>query len=936
MQKYAPAIVIFSIAFIMIAPLQVLDVSAAVPSTMSVSGNSIAVTSYDDRRVVLSWTAPTANHVDGITDYQLNVGTNSDCATGIATYSDPISTALFGSVFNLTPDTTYYFAISAVNADGTGTRSDCVSQKTLGTAAFQDFRGEAQDFDAGHSFGEGTQFKPGQSFSAGTMTFGANQQFGAGTEFAAGQSFASGTQTFEGTQTFGAGSTFAAGQEFSIGQVFTAAMTFGDGTHFHDGVEFSDGQEFAKAAIFGDGTKFGGSTVFTEANTFGENMDFSAGAHTFSAAQTFPKGSTFGASQSFGAGESHNFFFDDMAFLAGTDFGAARTFGDGFQATGSQNWDDEAHTFGEDPFFNGLVNFADNQAFPKGTSFVSGQTFESGEDYTFGKGMDFAGGETFGKARTFGEGSYFSAASSDMGTFENIFSEYMHMPPSQAFTAIQTMGEHMHFGDDTDFTGAEQVFKQGAHFGDGTTFKVGQDLPADVVPPFGLMLTAFECLDAACIPDDGAAYLAPGEFLTPGVDPDPIFTAITKDSKAIEMDGLGFAMTFNGDVAIAGTVSVDPIDPATLVSSTEVTTTSGARSVNIGNGTLETVGTVLDISMGTATATGSMDITVEYDESNIPSGGSEDGLEVIHHNGDNWIKESNCTQDLVNNKFTCTVTSLSPIGVGSSGASSGGGGASGCTQCKVLRTHGGFAINDSAYTLIKKYNDIDANVVKTGEPVEITLSIGNTNAAPRVTSAIVYMDVYGSPANYKQSSSISYTTSAVDKVAVNDRGGLWSSTDVGIEYVSHPIHQTAYRDNYVFTMIFDKPMDTSHIVIETTNHYGIPEVLYVMNGLKVVENEGNYADEVDLQEATEPEVILQSTPEADVVIEPELVSDPEPVFMSDAITSLELILDPEPLPAVSAEPEQDMTSELAIDLEPVLKSEPKQKDFFSWLASLFS
>jgi len=95
-------------------------------------------------------------------------------------------------------------------------------------------------------------------------------------------------------------------------------------------------------------------------------------------------------------------------------------------------------------------------------------------------------------------------------------------------------------------------------------------------------------------------------------------------------------------------------------------------------------------------------------------------------------------------------------------------------------------------------------------------------------------------------------------------------------------------------------------------------------------------DEVDLQEATEPEVILQSTPEVDVVVEPELVSDPEPAFMSDAITSLELILDPEPIPTVSAEPEQDMVSELAIDPEPVLGSEPKQKDFFSWLASLFS
>ena len=129
-------------------------------------------------------------------------------------------------------------------------------------------------------------------------------------------------------------------------------------------------------------------------------------------------------------------------------------------------------------------------------------------------------------------------------------------------------------------------------------------------------------------------------------------------------------------------------------------------------------------------------------------------------------------------------------------------------------------------------------------------------------------------------------------------------------------------------MIFDNPMDTSHIVIETTNHYGIPEVLYVMDALKVVENEGNYTDEVKLQEESGPEVILQSTPEVDVVVEPELVSDPEPAFMSDAITSLELILDPEPIPTVSAEPEQDMGSELSIDPEPVLNQSLSKKTSF--------
>ena len=94
--------------------------------------------------------------------------------------------------------------------------------------------------------------------------------------------------------------------------------------------------------------------------------------------------------------------------------------------------------------------------------------------------------------------------------------------------------------------------------------------------------------------------------------------------------------------------------------------------------------------------------------------------------------------------------------------------------------------------------------------------------------------------------------------------------------------------------------------------------------------------ELELQEESEPEVIIQSTPEPEAAVQPKLVSDPEPAFMSNAISSLDFVLDQEPLPAVSAEPEQGIASESAIDPEPVLKSEPKQKDFFSWLASLFS
>ena len=912
-RKYASVMFVCSIAFLMIAPLQVIDVHAAVPD--QVTGVSIAA--YTDNSIQVNFNMPRST--SGVSDFLFQISTDNVTFTAVTT---PVNVDLTYNYVGLEADTTYYLKVRAVGGDGNGAWSDSLTQKTRvgGNQSFSD-----QSFDAGREFGDGSTFANDQSFTGGAMEFGSGQTFGTGTEFADNQSFTGGTQTFGDSQTFGDATEFAANQSFTAG-----THTFGSGQVFGDGTEFAAGQGFTATQTFGTGATFGSGTTFGAAQTFGANTDFSGGVHTFSAAQSFKTGAAFGENQTFGAGQSHDFSVDGMTFAAGTDFGAARTFGAEMSFGGAQNWDDDVHTFGEDPAFTGLVNFADSQEFPKGASFAAGQTFESGEDYTFGTFMDFAGAPEFGKARTFGAGTYFSGeASPDMGTFENTFAAGMHMPASQAFSVAQTFGEDMHFGDNSDFTAMIQTFAEGAHFGDGTTFKVGQELPADVIPPFGLMLSAYTCTTAACTDAPASAFLAPGEFLSPGTDPDPIASSITKDSKAIEMDGLGFAMEFNGTVGTAGTVTTDPIDPATLTNSSSVAGTTGARSVSGTDGTFETIGTMLNVSMGTAAATGTMDITLEYDSDNIPADGTESDLEFIHYVDGAWIAEDTCTQDAVNNKITCTVSTLSPVGIGSSVSSSGtsSSGGSTCTQCKVLKQQGGFAINDQTYTLIQKYTEVDTNEVKTGEPVTITLSVANTFGSPRVTSTILYMDVYGSPNNYKHSSSITYSPSVRDKISINDKGDFWASVDVDSESISHPVHETAYRMNYTFTMIFDKPMDTSHIVLETTNHYGIPEVLYVIDALKVVENDASeYTDDVELQEESEPEVILQSVPVPEVVIESELVVDTEPASISNIITSL--VIDLEPIPAVLAES--------TVDTEPLIDPEPKQLDFFAWLGSLFS
>ena len=71
-------------------------------------------------------------------------------------------------------------------------------------------------------------------------------------------------------------------------------------------------------------------------------------------------------------------------------------------------------------------------------------------------------------------------------------------------------------------------------------------------------------------------------------------------------------------------------------------------------------------------------------------------------------------------------------------------------------------------------------------------------------------------------------------------------------------------------MIFAKPMDTSHVVVETRNAHGIPETLYLLDALKVNEN---LAQALTLEEKSKFSII---DPELEMDQEPEMEMDPEP------------------------------------------------------------
>jgi len=98
----------------------------------------------------------------------------------------------------------------------------------------------------------------------------------------------------------------------------------------------------------------------------------------------------------------------------------------------------------------------------------------------------------------------------------------------------------------------------------------------------------------------------------------------------------------------------------------------------------------------------------------------------------------------------------------------------------------------------------------------------------------------------------------------------------------------------VFTMIFAKPMDTSHVVVEIENKHGIPETRYLIDALKV---SNSIVETLTLEQESKFELIyepgLEVDPEQSVYtmsIDPESEMDPEPEIEMES----KIEMDPEP------------------------------------------
>ena len=111
-----------------------------------------------------------------------------------------------------------------------------------------------------------------------------------------------------------------------------------------------------------------------------------------------------------------------------------------------------------------------------------------------------------------------------------------------------------------------------------------------------------------------------------------------------------------------------------------------------------------------------------------------------------------------------------------------------------------------------------------GQPVSITLSTPHNYAAGKINSASVYTEIFGSAANYELGSHLDYSIMKSDYYVSEPE--LFQVSGATHRIVQDTDVKNLEMFEVVFTMVFAKPMDTSHIAVSYT-HLTLPTILLV-------------------------------------------------------------------------------------------------------------
>jgi hypothetical protein len=328
-------------------------------------------------------------------------------------------------------------------------------------------------------------------------------------------------------------------------------------------------------------------------------------------------------------------------------------------------------------------------------------------------------------------------------------------------------------------------------------------------------------------------------------------------------------------------LTIGPEGPLTVT----ITSSSGSSGDTVTSSTLSYTATfsstVSDFTIEDITVTGTANNGSPVASNFAGSGTTYTFDVVVSSNGtvivdiaSDAATDTSANGNSASNTYTLTVD-LPPSGKSTASTNT----SSMCMRHVILGNCGTIAINSDVYRIIDPLTNVPTTEVLVGQPVTVTLSTPDEPTHTKIHFASVHTEVFSLPLNYEQSAHIDYSI-------MGDTYSVSKANLFQIASATHRINQDTNVKNLklfevVFTMVFAKPMDTSHVVVETKNAHGIPETIYLGNALKVIERP---IELLTMEEKSKFKIIyepeLKASLRPDMDIEPNmgiLAIDPEPV-----------------------------------------------------------
>jgi len=220
---------------------------------------------------------------------------------------------------------------------------------------------------------------------------------------------------------------------------------------------------------------------------------------------------------------------------------------------------------------------------------------------------------------------------------------------------------------------------------------------------------------------------------------------------------------------------------------------------------------------------------------------------------------------------------------------------SGCWDCTrpAITHHGhsetpdGFSINDAIFENNQElYNENPTVEATVGDMVTIKARAWDNRGPENIVRVYTYLDMYEEKPNWHESEAYIEYNIKKDKFEVNDKNNIFALVGASSEVAVNPYHEDGKLNrpldllDITFTIIFAKPMEPSHIAIQTIDDAANYELVYFEDALKIKEKVI-----VEIPEEVIPEMPEEVIPEVpEVIPEPEPpVKEPEPEVIPTAL-----------------------------------------------------